>query len=198
MRGAKDAWPLFHAAAMARAGHAGFLRRRVSGSGRGEASARSKSKILIERTVTSSRRQTGALTPGRRGPPGHPPGRAAPTGCRRRALFRSSSPGRCPDVAGELDRVAGELSAADQQRLEDRELGEEVGVLEGPGDAESAIWSGRCRCQVALCAPVIMAARSSGCRKEGGGGGPQEYRPCAPWRSSGVHSWSSMMQSMSL
>ena len=49
-----------------------------------------------------------------------------------------------------------------------------------------------------LWAPVIMAARSSGCRNDGGGGGPQAYRPCAPSRSSGVHSWSSMMQSMSL
>ena len=47
-------------------------------------------------------------------------------------------------------------------------------------------------------APVIMAARSSGCRKEGGGGGPQANRPRAPSRSSGVHSWSSTMQSMSL
>ena len=49
-----------------------------------------------------------------------------------------------------------------------------------------------------LWAPVIMAARSSGCRNDGGGGGPQAYRPRAPSRSSGVHSWSSMMQSMSL
>jgi len=49
-----------------------------------------------------------------------------------------------------------------------------------------------------LWAPVIMAARSSGCRNDGGGGGPQAYRPCPPSRSSGVHSWSSMMQSMSL
>ena len=47
-------------------------------------------------------------------------------------------------------------------------------------------------------APVIMAARSSGCRKEGGGGGPQANSPRAPSRSSGVQSWSSMMQSMSL
>ena len=54
---------------------------------------------------------------------------------------------------------------------------------------------GRSRCQVALCAPVMRAARSSGCRNEGGGGGPQAYRPRAPSRSSGVHSWSSMMQS---
>src|SRR5690242_20377694 len=38
-----------------------------------------------------------------------------------------------------------------------------------------------------------MAARSSGCRKEGGGGGPQANSPRAPSSSSGVHSWSSMM-----
>ena len=36
--------------------------------------------------------------------------------------------------------------------------------------------------------PVIMAARSSGCRNDGGGGGPQENRPRAPSRSSGVQS----------
>ena len=64
-----------------------------------------------------------------------------------------------------------------------------VGRL-GPGSA-SAI-------QRVEWAPVIMAARSSGCRKEGGGGGPQANSPRAPSRSSGVQSWSSMMQSMSL
>ena len=37
-------------------------------------------------------------------------------------------------------------------------------------------------------APVIMAARSSGCRNEGGGGGPQAKRLRAPSRSSGVQS----------
>jgi hypothetical protein len=52
--------------------------------------------------------------------------------------------------------------------------------------------------QSARCAPVMSAARSSGRRNDGGGGGPQAYRPRAPSRSSGVHSWSSTMQSMSL
>ena len=56
---------------------------------------------------------------------------------------------------------------------------------------------GRVTSQPGAWAPVIMAARSSGCRKDGGGGGPQANRPRAPSRSSGVHSWSSTMQSMS-
>jgi hypothetical protein len=47
------------------------------------------------------------------------------------------------------------------------------------------------------CDAVIRAARSSGCRNDGGGGGPQLNRPRAPSRVSGAHSWSSMMQSMS-
>lgn len=34
------------------------------------------------------------------------------------------------------DRVTGEFPAADQQRLQDREFGEEVGMLEGPCDAK--------------------------------------------------------------
>ena len=48
-----------------------------------------------------------------------------------------------------------------------------------------------------LCDPVIRAARSSGFRNDGGGGGPQLYSPRAPSRTSGFHSWSSGMQSMS-
>jgi hypothetical protein len=47
------------------------------------------------------------------------------------------------------------------------------------------------------CAPVIMAARSSGWTNDGGGGGPQANNPLAPSRSWGVHSWSSTMQSRS-
>ena len=45
--------------------------------------------------------------------------------------------------------------------------------------------------------PVISAPRSSGARKDGGGGGPQLNRPLAPSSTSGVQSWSSTMQSMS-
>src|SRR5262249_15701090 len=47
------------------------------------------------------------------------------------------------------------------------------------------------------CDPVIRSARSSGGRNDGGGGGPHLNRPRAPSSVSGVHSWSSMMQSMS-
>src|SRR5690606_33750870 len=46
-------------------------------------------------------------------------------------------------------------------------------------------------------APVMISARSSGARNDGGGGGPQLNRPRAPSRVSGDHSWSSTMQSMS-
>jgi FMN reductase len=49
-------------------------------------------------------------------------------------------------------------------------------------------WQPARRRQRVAWAPVIMAARSSGCRNEGGGGGPQAKSPRAPSRSSGFHS----------
>ena len=46
-------------------------------------------------------------------------------------------------------------------------------------------------------APVIRAARSSGARNDGGGGGPQLYSPRGPSHTPGFHSASSTMQSRS-
>ena len=109
--------------------------------------------------------------------------------------------------AGPVDRlgvrrahhVVGDKSIVDDNRawlrhprtVEDADVGEHSG-----GSSSDALFLGEF-VQVEAWEPVISAARSSGCRNDGGGGGPQAKRPAAPSRSSGVHSWSSTMQSMS-